>query len=215
MKINNNTSKFWDLMNIQNKNKLFTSPIYIHKNKIISKWITGKNKKLLNIGIGNGYLEHKISLQNNDIKLYGIDISKLTIKIINKKIEGNFKVANIKNIPFKNNLFDFVLAIDIFEHLTYRELHIGINEINRVIINGGKLIISIPLNEILIDKELNRHMISFTLRKLSKLLIKNSFNINKYKYLYAFKNLYSIKSFLTKYLHFRKPNLLIIEAIKI
>ncbi len=215
MKINNNTSEFWDLMNVQNDNKLSCSSIYIHKNKIISDWITGKNKKLLNIGAGNGYLESKILLQNNYIKLYGIDISKLTIKNINKKIKGNFKVANIKNIPFSNNLFDFVLVIDILEHLTYQELSISIREINRVIKDNGKLIISVPLNENLIDKKLNRHMMSFTLEKLSNLLTKNSFKISKYKYLYAFKNFYSIKSIIVKYLHIKKPNLLIIEATKI
>jgi len=215
MKINNNTSEFWDLMNVQNKNKLFFSAIYVHKNKIISDWIIGKNKKILNIGIGNGYLESKISHHNNYIKLYGIDISKLTIKNINKKIRGNFKVANIKNIPFSNNLFDFVLAIDILEHLTYQEFNISIREINRVIKDNGKLIISVPLNENLIDKKLNRHMMSFTLEKLSKLLTKNNFKISKYKYLYAFKNLYRIKSIIARYLHIKKPNLLIIEAIKI
>jgi len=215
MKVNPNTSEFWDLMNIECGNKLPSSQIYIHKNKIILGWISIKNKNILNIGIGNGYLENMILLKHKHIKLFGIDISKLAIKNINRKINGNFKVANIKNIPFKNNLFDSVLAIDVLEHLTYQELNIGIREIYRVVKNGGKLIISVPLNENLIDKKSNRHAISFTLEKLSDLLINNNFKIYKYKNLYAFRSMYSIKSLMAKCLQIRKPNLLIVEAIKI
>jgi len=215
MKINPNTPEFWDLMNEENQFKLSDSQIYIHKNKIISQWIIGKNIKLLNIGIGNGYLESKILIQNKDIKLFGIDISKVTIKNIRTKISGNFQVANIKKIPYEDNLFDFVVALDVLEHLSCQDLNMGLLEVGRVIKKKGKLIISVPLNENLIDKKLNRHLISFTLEKLSNLLIRHRFNINRYKYLYAFKNLYSIKSFISKYLHIKKPNLLIIEATKL
>lgn len=215
MKINPNTPEFWDLMNEKNQFKLSDSQIYIHKNKIILGWISIKDKNILNIGVGNGYLEDMVSLKHKCITLSGIDISKLAIRNISRKINGNFKVANIKNIPFKNNLFDSILAIDILEHLTYQELNIGFFEINRVIKKKGKLIISVPLNENLTDKKLNRHLTTFTLQGLSNILTKNNFRVNKYKNLYAFKNFYSIKSLIAKYFNIKKPNLLIIEAIKI
>lgn len=215
MKINNNTSEFWDLMNMQNENKLSFSPIYIHKNKIISDWITGKNKKLLNIGIGNGYLETQFLQKKANFKLHGIDISKRTIDILNKNIIGDFKVANITKIPFSDNLFDYIIALDVLEHLSNNELNIGMKEICRIIKRDGTLILSVPINENIFDKKSNRHLIEFNKPKLINLLKKHSFEIIQVSELFAFKKLYLIKTVLSNLLKVNLPNLLIIKAIKL
>lgn len=57
---------------------------------------------LLDIGTGCGYLV-KI-LREKGVQAYGIDISPYAVK----SSHGNVLLADVRNIPFKDNLFDVV-----------------------------------------------------------------------------------------------------------
>lgn len=214
MKYNINTPSFWNAKNLKSEENLLKSGIYLHKNNIVLKWISNGPKSILNVGVGNGYFEQKLILQNKQIKLYGIDISPYSIKKINTKISGDFRIANIQKIPFQTNLFDYVLALDVLEHLNKRELIVGLKEICRVIKVNGKLIISVPINENNRDRIANRHMISFSINNLTQILTKLRYEIIDQRELYAFRKFYWIKSILIKYFKNRKPNLFIIKARK-
>lgn len=53
-----------------------------------------------------------------------------------------FKIANIEDIPYKNNSFDTVVGIECIEHIDYPEQFL--QEANRVLKPKGKLMISTP-----------------------------------------------------------------------
>lgn len=62
---------------------------------------------------------------------------------------GNFKdgiqCIDLQNIPFKDNMFDFVITEDVFEHISdYKK---AFKEIKRVLKPGGKHIFTVPLHE--------------------------------------------------------------------
>ena len=99
------------------------------------------NKKILDIGCGNGSFINKV-LFNKNIEHYdltGIDFCNKSIKYANKNYKGNFINHDIKDIlPCKDNLFDVVLCISTLFYLTNEiELQQLLNEIKRVCKEDG------------------------------------------------------------------------------
>src|SRR5688572_32868314 len=111
-KKNPNTKLFWDKLIIKSGKKLFESPIYIHKNKIVFEYLKPMSGRLLDVGIGYGYIENLLKKAKSKLSFYGIDISREAVKDLSKKLKGNFKVADIKKIPFPADFFDSAVVLD-------------------------------------------------------------------------------------------------------
>jgi ubiquinone/menaquinone biosynthesis C-methylase UbiE len=78
----------------------------------------------------------------------GIDISTSCIEYSRKCDDYNnvYLVADAENIPFKNNVFDLVLASSVLEHVP--DLHRCLVEAYRILKTGGKiLIMNTPLKD--------------------------------------------------------------------
>jgi ubiquinone/menaquinone biosynthesis C-methylase UbiE len=90
-----------------------------------------KNKKILDVGNGNGILTK--NLIEIGLDAYGIDTSEESIKIIGDR----FKKVNIQNekYPFEDNTFDIVFSKSVIEHL--REPDFLIKESYRILKPGG------------------------------------------------------------------------------
>jgi len=95
--------------------------------------IIKSDSKVLDIGCGLGFMHGLLNKKNCDY--YGIDWEdyKRVPKERFKKIDLNQK----RKIPFKDNSFDYVLCLDVLEHLFY-PIEI-INEIKRVTKKKGLL----------------------------------------------------------------------------
>jgi len=215
---NLNTPSFWNNRLRKQKQILFTSPIFLHKNKIVLSYLKNINKdSILDIGVGNGYIEKLINEKYKKVNLFGIDISSYSINELNKKYKHGFKVGNIKKIRFSDLKFDLVICLDILEHLTNQELNRGMTEIYRVLKKDGCLIISVPINENTKDSKSNRHLTVFNYKVMDNLLDNHKFKIIEHDYLYAYSHLYYLKTFIVKILKIKKmrPNLLIVKAIKL
>jgi predicted SAM-dependent methyltransferase len=52
--------------------------------------------------------------------------------------------ADILTLPFEDNSFDYILFLDVIEHLFYPEQLIAVKELKRVLKPGGKIILSVP-----------------------------------------------------------------------
>lgn len=210
---NPNTTQFWNKEIRKNKTRISRSPVFIHKNDIVMQGLSTISGRILNIGIGYGLIEER--LQNNkNIQLHAIDISDEAIKYAKKRFKGNFKVASSVNIPFKNSYFSCVLVLDVLEHLNDDQLSRTMSEIDRVIVRGGKLIVSVPLNELPKDSRLNNHLRKYNLEQLELELENAGFHIYSVRFLTAFKKLYRVKYLINLILKIKKPNLLIVNAIK-
>jgi len=104
---------------------------------------------VLDVGSANGFSTFK-QIQNNPASITGVDFSESMIKYANEalalhpeKEKISFKVADIRNLPFDDNLFDVVYTTRVVINLPSWEEQIkSIQECIRVTKKGGTLIIS-------------------------------------------------------------------------
>src|SRR3989344_8811141 len=104
------------------------------------KFLKKKSGKVLDLGSGSG--RHLVNIKNG--KMYLVDFSKEMLKLAEKKskeekINAEFKRANIWEIPYENEFFDFAICISALhcvKGLKNREK--TIKELYRVLKKGGK-----------------------------------------------------------------------------
>jgi ubiquinone/menaquinone biosynthesis C-methylase UbiE len=90
-------------------------------------------------GFGSAIISQKAKL------VYGVDISKEAIQYANIKFKSqNIKYVNgdVKNLRFKDSIFDISVGIETLEHINQAELYL--KELKRVTRENGKIIISTP-----------------------------------------------------------------------
>lgn len=213
-KRNPNTSKFWDGKIIKNKAAIQLYPIYRLKNNYVIKRLKKISGNFLDVGLGYGLLEKEILDRKLDLDLFGIDISKVAVKSATKNLDGEFKKASIQSIPYNDNFFDCVVALDIIEHLSIESVKESINEIYRVTKKNGLIIVSVPTNETSDDRINNGHLIEYDVDGITNLLVRSGFVIEKIKLFSAFKNLTYLKNLINRIIRVRKPNLIIVTAFK-
>lgn len=120
-------------------NKNYYTPLYKSITSIINNYFNNKEITILDIGCGEG--THSIKITNNlkNVKLIGIDYSKIAINLATDYLNTKnlFLTSDINNLPFKDKTFDCI--IDILS--PFNEL-----EIKRVLKNNGIFIKVIPNN---------------------------------------------------------------------
>jgi 2-polyprenyl-3-methyl-5-hydroxy-6-metoxy-1,4-benzoquinol methylase len=219
-KINNyNTSSFW--------NSKFTHPESLDnqdamtKEKIlkISNLLPDKKIKLLDLGIGQGYLEQKLKKDGSQYDVYGIDISPLAIRRAKHKYKGTFIIGDVLDVErfYKKNYFDYIVAIELIEHIYPYDVLGFYKKISNLLKPNGFFIISTPLNEGLRNMKNNpsEHVREYTPEILKMEFDLAGFKILNIDYLYAFKTYYVFKKILAKFLiHRWLPNNIIIKAQK-
>lgn len=216
-----NKKLFWNEHMTSDGESLESNGVYKDKINTISNFLKTKKGKLLDIGFMWGNLEKKIEKFSN-LKITGIDISDQAVKYAKLHFPGEYKVANIYKIPFKNDVFNFVIALDVLEHLRPSKVFKAYREMNRVLKRGGYIIVSVPTNEGLEEMVKNGknpigHLRTYTSKILMAELKLAGFKTLSVKRLHAFRSFYSLKKIIMKLLpsNFRKPNQLIIFARKI
>ncbi|MBU4204643.1 class I SAM-dependent methyltransferase [Patescibacteria group bacterium] len=95
-----------------------------------------KGAKILDIGCGTGhYLEQLI---NYGFNVTGIEPSEKMRKHAESKLpKGTVVNGSVLNLPFKDNSFDFIFAIEVFRYLNNEDNLCGFKEILRVLKPGG------------------------------------------------------------------------------
>ncbi len=105
-----------------------------------------KPKIVLDAGCGRGYYLNLLSKFQIIEKIVGIDCCKEHLLFAeelatkNNKIELTF--ADICNLPFPDNCFDFIICSEVLEHI--KNDHHAIKELMRVLKPAGTLAISVP-----------------------------------------------------------------------
>jgi len=97
--------------------------------------------KILDLGCGLGYgtkmLKRKASL------IIGVEISSEALSYAKERYWGpHYILADIRNLPFKDGIFDGVTAFEVVEHV--RRGKRVLTETRRVLKKGGTLILSSP-----------------------------------------------------------------------
>jgi ubiquinone/menaquinone biosynthesis C-methylase UbiE len=110
---------------------------------------------ILDVGCGTGTILSAIAKRKDDgVILAGIDISPEMIRVAKKHMEekADLRVGDAEDLPWKDNSFDVALCLYSFHHYTHPQK--ALSEINRVITQGGQLILAdawifSPLRQIL------------------------------------------------------------------
>ena len=138
--------------------------------------------RILNIGIGNAYLEGRMISARFDI--YTLDPSTSAVAAIKEKLsldDVHAKCGWSQDIPFPDDFFDFVVMSEVVEHLTDEIMHQTFNELRRVLKRGGYFVGTVPDNEDLSRNEFTcpycgktshrvGHERTFTIESLRELL---------------------------------------------
>jgi len=151
-----------------------------------------KNKKVLAIGIGDGRYDSLIFRKQKKIDV-GIDNDVNSINLARQnKLYKKVCLESAEHLSFKSNSFDLVISNSTFEHIKNDQK--AIYESSRVLKKGGKLIFSVPTDNLekifkkigITKKEIkwfNQRVFHFHYRNLEewkKILYKNGLKINKY-----------------------------------
>lgn len=216
---NPNTKRFW--------NTKFLKPISFReqdkmtqdKINTIIDWLPEDKFNLLDIAIGQAYIEERLVERNKDFNLYGIDISSTAIKRVQKKYKGDFIVGDIFNIGslYDKDQFDIIIALELIEHISPHKIFDFYKLVNSKLKKGGVFIISTPLNEGLRHRTENPsgHVRDYSISTLKAELTISKFIISDIRVFYAFNKYYQFKKILTKILINKyHPNNVVIKAIK-
>lgn len=162
------------------------------------------NPPVLDVGCGDGFIA-KVILSTRGGKFdWGIDLSEKEISFA--KRSGSFKnckVADVYNLPFKDNYFAVVFSNSVIEHI--EKLDKALSEMSRVLKPGGQFVITVPTSYLtkyllgyrffkalglgllanLYGKFFNRlfyHLNLFTHRKWQVIFKKHNLNLMEYFY---------------------------------
>ncbi len=110
----------------------------------IARRATHARPRVLNIGVGNGYLERLCQTRGWDI--HALDPDEQALERL--RVEGiKTQVGSIEKLPFAAEAFDFVVASEVIEHLDASQRTAGLAEIARVLAPGGWFFGTTPYNE--------------------------------------------------------------------
>lgn len=184
---------------------------------VVNNTISSKN--LLNIGVGRGNLESILFNKFGPKLAYcGTDITPKSVhRLQNKFPTWKFLLSKPFSLPFSNKEFDQVFLLEVLEHIKPNKTFKLLNEIFRVCNDNAKFIVSIPINEGLIEMlpdNPNSHMRVYTERLVCFELDIAGFEVTHIYRLTAFNNFFTLKSFINNLFHFRKPNNLVIICRK-
>lgn len=139
---------------------------------------------ILDVGCGTGTTLNSLR-QLGCTNLQGVDDSVTAIEYCNDKTLP-VQQANVYELPFSDNSFDIILAMDVMEHVPNEQR--ALNEIKRVLKDDGLLLITVPAFELLwsVHDDVNNHIRRYTKKHTNKLLSSSGFSVLKTSYFNMF-----------------------------
>jgi len=162
---------------------------FSYKWPVVKRFLPKEKKvTLLDYGCGSGlYLRKMLEFPN--LKIIGADVSEKLIGNLKKQFPKQqfVKLSEDKRLPFATNSFDFIICLDVIEHVY--DVELLLSEFNRILKKDGELIITTPYHGIFknivlslffFDEAFNPvgpHIRFFTIKSLSLALEKAKFKV--------------------------------------
>ena len=99
------------------------------------------SSSVLDVGCAKGFMMHDMAELIPGITVKGVDISEHAIKSAIEDMQPHVQVANAKDLPFEDNLFNVVISINTVHNLEKDECALALQEIERV--SRGKSFITV------------------------------------------------------------------------
>lgn len=113
----------------------------------IKQTIISDNYRILEIGYGGGSTIKNLLALNKNLEIHGIDISKESYRTAQRvhsdsirKGSVQLKIGNVENMPYQNNYFDRIFAIQ--THIFWKDIKKSFQEVYRVMSSNSTLIIA-------------------------------------------------------------------------
>ena len=107
-----------------------------------------QNHSILDVGSGKGFMIYDFKQLIPGINVHGIDISKYAVDNTIEDMKPYVQVSDAKNLPFKDNSFDYVFSINTIHNLDKNECAIALKEIERVSRSGSFITVDAYRNDI-------------------------------------------------------------------
>lgn len=88
--------------------------------------------RILDIGCAKGFMLYDFQQKIPGITVEGIDVSEYAIKNAKEEVKSCLQVADARKLPFEENAFDLVIAINTIHNLELEDLKQALREIERV-----------------------------------------------------------------------------------
>jgi SAM-dependent methyltransferase len=100
------------------------------------------NLVILDVGCGTGETMSFIKRIREKTRVWGVDNSRVAINYAINRGHKTVKLADAKKMPFRTEMFDAVLALDVLEHINNPGK--VLLEMKRLLKPGGKILITSP-----------------------------------------------------------------------
>jgi len=108
--------------------------------------LTGKSS-LLDVGCAKGFMLHDLVELIPDIMVSGVDVSDYAIEHAMDDIKSKVQVADARDLPFADNSFDVVIAINTIHNLDRNDCAQALREIERVSRKGSFITVDAYRND--------------------------------------------------------------------
>ena len=106
---------------------------------ILRRYTTLEGRRLLDVGCGIGtYVRRLMELSH---EVYGVDVDEERVRRGSREVP-NLALAVAENLPFADNVFDFILLNEVLEHV--RDERATLREALRVAKPGGRVAVYTP-----------------------------------------------------------------------
>lgn len=127
------------------KKTLIDNPLQQKRYQKIVDKIPSTVNSLLDVGAGKGIFLEYLKKQRSRLRAIGLERSTEAIKIADSLYSLKMIQSDIKRIPFKQNSFDILTALEVLEHLPYETYETSLSEMQRVAKEW--ILVSVPYKE--------------------------------------------------------------------
>jgi 2-polyprenyl-3-methyl-5-hydroxy-6-metoxy-1,4-benzoquinol methylase len=137
---------------------------YMATTKFLVNLVKSQKGKLLDVGCGDGRLISEIKKNDSNLELYGVDYSEQAILLASAFTKN--AIFNTDESSLINKSFEFVLCIEVLEHIPIENVEVFIENLISKIGKSGKLILTVPHKNVKVQKKHYQH---FDQKKLQNL----------------------------------------------
>ena len=145
---------------------------YVGRRRIIQSLVekihptlNNSNPRILDVGCGTGANLKMLAAFG---RAEGVDISQQAVEFCHERGLDSVKLGAIEHLPYENDSFELVTALDVVEHLD--DDVAGLREMRRVLRRDGRLLLFVPAFMFLwgVQDDVSNHRRRYTLPRLVK-----------------------------------------------